>query len=69
MNFPTRSDIQEDHSKFGDCRRHSFQRMAVVAGRQASPSPEKTEAGGVVRGVGNGRSVVPDREAGRPFAS
>lgn len=68
MNFPTRSDIQESHSKFGDCRRHSFQRMAVVAGRQASPGPEKMEAG-VVRGVGNGRSVAPDREAGRPFAS
>ena len=38
-------------------------------GRQASPGPEKMEAGGVVRVVGSGRSVAPDREVGLPFAS
>lgn len=29
-------------------------------GRYASPGPEKVAAGGVVRGVGSGRSVGPD---------
>ena len=69
MNFPSALGLREDHSESGDCRRHAFQIRAVVAGRQASPGPEKLEAGGVVRAVGNGRSVAPDREAGLPFAS
>jgi hypothetical protein len=33
----------------------------TTVSRQASPGPEKIDPSGVVRGVGSGRSVVPDR--------
>jgi hypothetical protein len=68
MNFPSRSDLQEDRSKFGDCSIICSRDVCRRRGCQASPGPEKIEAAGFVRGTGSGRSVGPDRKM-PPLAS